>query len=144
MGAFIQDIRYAVRRLAKTPLFSLGALAIMAIAIGATTAVFAAVNEVLLSKPPFEDPERVMAVYQDSSGNCHDIDLEVEDKTACKVCHTRDDYSVDQLTLRLSEDLPVDHAHSKHQAAGVECMSCHVVPGEIQTRAMEVFLLPVA
>ncbi len=66
VGAFFLDLRYAVRRLARTPVFSIGALAIMAIAIGATTTVFAGVNRVLLTPPPFEDPDQVVAIYQDS------------------------------------------------------------------------------
>ncbi len=66
VGAFAQDIRYAVRRLARTPMFSFGALAIMAIAIGATTAVFAVVNQFLLAPPPFDQPEQVVNIYQDS------------------------------------------------------------------------------
>jgi len=66
VGALAQDVRYAVRRLVRTPLFSLGALAIMAIAIGATTAAFAVVNQFLLTPPPFERSEDVVSIYQDS------------------------------------------------------------------------------
>jgi predicted permease len=66
VGALVQDVRYAVRRLARTPVFSLGALAILAIAIGANTAVFAVVNQMLLAPPPFERPEEVVNIYQDS------------------------------------------------------------------------------
>jgi len=66
VGAILQDIRYAGRRLARTPGFTLGALAIMAVAIGATTAVFAVVNELLLAPPPFGEPDQVVNIYQDS------------------------------------------------------------------------------
>jgi hypothetical protein len=66
MGGLAQDLRYAARRLARTPVFSLGALAIMAIAIGATTGVFALVNAMLLAPPPYSDVSRVVNIYQDT------------------------------------------------------------------------------
>ena len=66
MGGMMQDLRYAFRRLARTPVFSLGALLIMAIAIGANTAVFAVVNGMLLAPPPYGDVSRVVNIYQDT------------------------------------------------------------------------------
>ncbi len=66
MNLVLRDLRYALRRLLRTPGFTAGALAIMAIAIGANTAVFAIVNQVLLRPPPYDQPERVVHVYQDS------------------------------------------------------------------------------
>ncbi|MGD8276622.1 MAG: ABC transporter permease, partial [Gemmatimonadota bacterium] len=62
----MQDLRYAFRRLVRTPVFSLGALLIMAIAIGANTGVFALVNTMLLKPPPYADADRVVNIYQDS------------------------------------------------------------------------------
>ena len=66
VGAWTQDARYAARRLARTPGFSLGALGIMAIAIGATTAVFAVVNALIFTPPPYGQPQEVVDIYQDS------------------------------------------------------------------------------
>jgi len=66
MNALYQDLRYALRRLARTPLFTGGALLIIAVAIGANTAAFTVVNHLLLTPPPFGDPDRVVNVYQDS------------------------------------------------------------------------------
>jgi predicted permease len=66
MGALGEDIRYAVRRLVRTPAFTAGALAIMAIAIAVNTTAFALVNEMLLRPAPFERPEEVVRIYQDS------------------------------------------------------------------------------
>jgi predicted permease len=62
----MQDIRHAVRRLAATPLFTLGALAVVALAIGANTAAFTVVDHLLLAPPPFHRPEEVVNIYQDS------------------------------------------------------------------------------
>ncbi len=66
MGLLLLDLKYALRRLIKTPVFTVGAVVIMAIAIGANTAVFGIVNELLLAPPPYDRPEQVVNVYQDS------------------------------------------------------------------------------
>ena len=62
----MQDVRYAVRRLAASPLFALMAILIVAVGIAANTTVFSAVNAVLLRPLPFANADRVVHVYQDS------------------------------------------------------------------------------
>ena len=66
MGGWAQDMGYALRRLRATPLFTLGAVAIVAVAIGANTAMFALVHAALFERPPYPEIERVVHVYQDS------------------------------------------------------------------------------
>ena len=58
------DLRYALRLLRKSHLFTLTVVAIIAIGIGATTAIFSVVNAVLLRPLPFGDPGRLMQVAE--------------------------------------------------------------------------------
>ena len=62
VGDFLQDVRYAARGLARRPSFTVVALATLAIGIGATTAIFSAVNTLLLRPLPFPRPAELMTV----------------------------------------------------------------------------------
>jgi putative ABC transport system permease protein len=63
MDSVLQDFRYSVRKLVRAPAFSLVAVLTLAVAIGATTAVFSLVDGVLLKSLPFRDPERLVRVH---------------------------------------------------------------------------------
>ena len=66
MDMLMPDVRYAVRRLAASPLFALMAILIVGVGIAANTTVFSVVNAVLLRPLPFANADRVVHVYQDS------------------------------------------------------------------------------
>ena len=54
------DIRYAWRVMTRTPSFALAVVSVLALGIGATTAIFGIVNGVLLRPLPFEEPDRLI------------------------------------------------------------------------------------
>jgi len=59
-GTVLQDLRYGLRRLAKSPRFTLVTLLILALGIGATSTLFTVVHSVLLSPLPFNQPEELV------------------------------------------------------------------------------------
>ncbi|HSM04047.1 MAG TPA: ABC transporter permease [Longimicrobiales bacterium] len=68
MKDFARDVRIALRKLFRTPLFTVTALVTLAVGIGANTAIFSVVNAVLLKPLPFEDPEGLVALWHEAPG----------------------------------------------------------------------------
>ncbi len=62
MSHLLQDLRFAIRQLRKSPGFALMTILTLALGIGATTAMFSLINSVLLRPLPFPDPDRIMTV----------------------------------------------------------------------------------
>jgi hypothetical protein len=59
---FLQDLRYALRQLRRNPGFALTAILTLALGIGATTAVFSVVEQMLLTQLPYRNADRIVAL----------------------------------------------------------------------------------
>src|SRR5215213_985270 len=66
METIFTDIRYGLRTLRKRPGATLIALVTLALGIGVNTAIFSAVDSILLRPLPFKDPERIVSVWEQS------------------------------------------------------------------------------
>ena len=78
MSSFVQDLRYAVRMLAKTPGFTVVAILTLALGIGANVAIYSVVRAILLNPLPFPHAERLVRVYDDLRGsNVPDVGMSV-------------------------------------------------------------------
>jgi predicted permease len=67
MENLIRDTRFAIRTMIRKPAFTSVAVLIIALGIGANTAIFSLVRAVLLRPLPFADPDRLVMVWEDAS-----------------------------------------------------------------------------
>src|SRR5687767_1397009 len=65
LADFFRDLRYSVRSLARTPGFTVVAVVVLALGIGANSAIFSLVSAVWLKPLPFADAERLVAIFVD-------------------------------------------------------------------------------
>src|SRR5262245_58589059 len=65
MESMLQDLRYGVRMLFKTPGLTFIAVISLALGIGANTAIFSIVNTILIKSLPYNDPDRIVLVWGD-------------------------------------------------------------------------------
>lgn len=80
MFDLLRDCKFTLRRLARTPVFTLATLVTLALGIGANTAIFTVINGVLLKPLPFANPDQLIGVWQTAPGvNIKDLNASLAD-----------------------------------------------------------------
>src|SRR3954469_1727559 len=65
----LSDVRLAIRSLGRSPLFATVAILSLALGIGANTAIFTLIDQIVLRKLPIAAPEQLVMLYQQGSHN---------------------------------------------------------------------------
>jgi putative ABC transport system permease protein len=68
MNILLQDVKYGIRMIRRSPIFSAVVISTLALAIGGTTAVFSVLDATLLRAVPFPAADRLVLVYQEIPG----------------------------------------------------------------------------
>ena len=69
METLFKDIKYGIRSFMKRPGLTAVALITLALGIGANTAIFSVVNAVVLRPLPYEDPDRLVTLWETMPGS---------------------------------------------------------------------------
>jgi putative ABC transport system permease protein len=69
LDTLVQDFRYAIRNLRKTPGFTLIAALTLAVGIGTNTTMFSVVENILIRPFPFREPDRLAVIYEQQPKN---------------------------------------------------------------------------
>ena len=69
MNQAIHDLKLAIRGLLRSPLFAIVAILSLALGIGANTAIFTLIDQILLRKLPVKNPEELVMLYQTGAHN---------------------------------------------------------------------------
>ena len=81
---FVQNVRYTVRQLSHNPAFTLTAVLVLALGLGANTAICSIVNAFLLRPLPYGDPDRLVMVDSQQRGQSIGVSFAME-LTSCTV-----------------------------------------------------------
>src|SRR5216117_3279416 len=73
MGNLFGDFRYAYRSLVRQPTFAAVAILTLVVGIGANTAIFSVIKAVLLNQLPYQDPSRLVVLWEQNPDGNNDL-----------------------------------------------------------------------
>src|SRR5438552_18349972 len=72
MDNFLRDIKYGIRNLLRAPGFTIAAVLALGLGIGAATAIFSALDGIVLRPLPFKDPARLVMLWETNTAKSLD------------------------------------------------------------------------
>ncbi len=145
----LQDVRFALRQMKRNPGFAMTAVLVLALGIGASTAIFGFVDAALIRPLPYAQPNQLVVLYETTSmGNRYHLSyLDYLDwKRDNTVFQSIDVYSTDGFTLKTRDGLQA--VTGSHVTAGffrdlgvVPAIGRDFRPGDDQPSAPRVTLL---
>jgi predicted permease len=103
MTLAFKDIRFAVRGLVRSPLFSIVAILSLALGIGANTAIFTLIDQILLRKLPVRAPDELVMLYQQGPHNGSNMGLRMHSYPIYQEYQQRAEPLAEVICRRLTE-----------------------------------------
>lgn len=109
MGNILPDLRFALRTIRRAPLFASVAILSLALGIGANTAIFSLMDQLMLRLLPIKDPEQLVMIYQTGAHNGNNMGYRMNSYPIYRDFQTKSAPFSDVLCRRLIEaSLSVD------------------------------------
>jgi putative ABC transport system permease protein len=103
MPLALNDLRFAVRGLVRSPLFSIVAILSLALGIGANTAIFTLIDQILLRKLPVAAPDELVMLYQQGAHNGSNMGMRMHSYPIYQEYQKRAEPLAEVLCRRLAE-----------------------------------------
>jgi predicted permease len=103
MTLALNDLRFAVRGLIRSPLFSIVAILSLALGIGANTAIFTLIDQILLRKLPVKAPDELVMLYQQGAHNGSNMGSRMHSYPMYQEFQKRAEPLAEVLSRRLAE-----------------------------------------
>jgi MacB-like periplasmic core domain len=117
MTTALSDLRYAMRGLRRSPLFAIVAILSLGLGIGANTAIFTLIDQILLRKLPVAAPDRLVMLYQQANNMGSNMGLRMNSYPLYQDLQQKAEPLAEVLCRRLtSASLSVDNQTERVEA----------------------------
>ena len=126
MHTLLQNVRFALRQLRRSPGFAVVAVLTLALGIGATTAIFSVVYATMLAPMPYPHPEQLVLVWSRAGGNDNNVSVQdyLDWKAQNKTFQAMIPWGVNTFNMASNGDRP------QEVRGGLDGAGMHTMEGE--------------